>query len=151
MEASIDDYKGIHPGKIIERQLNKQKLSQRGLAIAIGEHPQTLGAIINGKRKLNLSLSLKIEEKLELEESLLMRLQLYYDIIQLKKETRLAPNSNNFRSILFWDTDSSKLDWQVQKKAIIERVFSRGNEIEKQEILNFYGQKVIDEILNLKQ
>lgn len=38
------------------------------------------------------------------------------------------------------------IDWEKQKKAIIKRVFERSNEIEKEEIVRFYGQ---DEVNNL--
>jgi hypothetical protein len=40
------------------------------------------------------------------------------------------------------------LDWEKQKKAIIKRVFERGNDIEKNEIIRFYGAKIVDELLN---
>jgi hypothetical protein len=44
---------------------------------------------------------------------------------------------------LFWDTDINNIDWQKQYKAVIRRVFERGNEKEKSEITRFYGlQKV---------
>jgi glutamate mutase epsilon subunit len=42
------------------------------------------------------------------------------------------------------------LDWDKQKKAIINRVFERGNDIEKKEIIRFYGAKTIDVLLNNK-
>ncbi|GGA82061.1 hypothetical protein GCM10008015_23510 [Flavobacterium palustre] len=34
------------------------------------------------------------------------------------------------------------------QKAIIKRVFERGNEMEKNEIIRFYGAKIVDTILN---
>jgi hypothetical protein len=39
------------------------------------------------------------------------------------------------------------IDWEKQKNAIIKRVFERGNEIEKKEIIRFYGQENVDKIL----
>lgn len=58
------------------------------------------------------------------------------------------PDLTIIRSILFWDTKIEKLDWQKQKKAIIKRIFERGNDIEKTEITRFYGKEVISQILN---
>jgi hypothetical protein len=40
------------------------------------------------------------------------------------------------------------IDWEKQKKAIIKRVFERGNATEKSEIIRFYGTKTVDDILN---
>jgi hypothetical protein len=40
-----------------------------------------------------------------------------------------------------------KIDWEKQKKAVIKRVFERGNEIEKREIIRFYGKALVNEIL----
>ena len=40
------------------------------------------------------------------------------------------------------------IDWEKQKDAVIKRVFERGNEIEKIEIVRFYGQDNVNNILN---
>ena len=56
---------------------------------SIGVHPQTLSAIIKGRRNMNIPLSLKIERSLHLDEGLLMTLQVYYDIeLEKKKEAQ---------------------------------------------------------------
>ena len=41
------------------------------------------------------------------------------------------------------------IDWEKQKDAVIKRVFERGNEIEKIEIVRFYGQDNVNNILNM--
>ena len=60
MRNRIDILKGIHPGKIIGRDLQKRNLSQRAFAASIGEHSQTLNAVITGRRNLTTEMSLKI-------------------------------------------------------------------------------------------
>ena len=135
MKNYIEKYKGIHPGILLEREFKKRALHQRPFALSIGEHPQTLNAITKGKRKLNTSLALKIEEKLDLEEGTLVLLQTYYDIKEEKSKIKqTTPNLAILRKSLFWDTDSNKIDWSKQYKAVIQRVFERGNEIEREEI-----------------
>lgn len=52
------------------------------------------------------------------------------------------------RKSLFWDTDISKIEWNKQFSAVIRRVFERGNEIEKQELIRFYGSEKINNVLN---
>lgn len=148
MLNNLEILKGIHPGAILERELQKQKLSKRKFALSIGEYPQTIGAIIKGKRDMNTPLSLKIEKALSLEEGFLMTLQVYYSIKKIKSnQAYIHPDISKFRSALFWDTDIQKINWLLQKKAVIKRVFERGNETEKEEIKNFYGESTIKEVL----
>ena len=102
MSIFIEKYKGIHPGIILERLLSKRAISQRPFALSIGEHPQTLNAITKGRRKLNIALALKIEEKLNLEEGSLALLQTYFDIQAEKSKTKQeTPNLNILRKVLF--------------------------------------------------
>ena len=73
-------YKGIRPGKIIEWNLKKNHLSQRELAERIGEHYQTLNAVIKGRRSLTVETSLKLDSFLGFDEGFLYMLQGYYEI-----------------------------------------------------------------------
>jgi len=128
----------------------KRQLSKSAFAIAVDEHPQTLGAIIKGRRKMKTALALKIEQKLGIQEGYLMTLQVFYDIKEEKRrqQENLRPDLSKIRRVLFWDTKLEALDWQQQKKAIIRRVYERGNDIEQAEIMRFYGKQTIDTILN---
>ena len=68
MKSRIDILKGIHPGKIIGRDLKKRNLSQRSFAASIREHSQTLNAVITGRRNLTVEMALKIEQAFGYEE-----------------------------------------------------------------------------------
>lgn len=141
-------YKGIHPGIVLRRELKKRSLKQRPFALAIDEHPQTLNAITKGNRNLNTALALKIEKKLGFEEGALAILQTYYDIrLEKQKQQTETPKLPLVRKSLFWDTDINQIDWQKQYKAVIKRVYERGNETEKNEILRFYGKEKVDHVL----
>jgi plasmid maintenance system antidote protein VapI len=148
MEKQFEKYKGIHPGIILERELKKRSLRQRPFALSIAEHPQSFNAIVKGKRSLNTALALKIEKRLDLDEGTFVMLQAYYDIKKEKeKQANQTPDLTILRKSLFWDTDISRIDWEKQAKAVIERVFERGNEDEKGEIARFYGQTKIQSVL----
>jgi len=149
MKSRLEILKGIHPGILIEKDLKKKKLPSGRFAIAINEFPQTLSAIINGRRSMNLPLSLKIEKELGYDEGFLMTLQLYHDIKTLKQKesAKYKPDLTKFRKVIFWDTDMQQIDWIKNKRAVIERVFERGNEIEQEEIIRFYGQEDVDHYL----
>ncbi|MFZ6008922.1 MAG: helix-turn-helix transcriptional regulator [Bacteroidota bacterium] len=144
----ISILKGIHPGIILARKLKERKLAKGPFALSINEYPQTLGAITKGKRGMNTALALKIEHALGLEEGYLMMLQVFYEIKEEKRRQNenFRPDLTKFRQGLFWDTDINKIDWQAQRRAVIERILERGNNEEKAEIKRFYGESVVQEI-----
>jgi plasmid maintenance system antidote protein VapI len=149
MENTLSIIKGIHPGIILERELKQRHLRKGPFAISLKEYPQTLVSITKGKRRMNINLALKIEKALGIEEGFFMTLQVFYDIKELKnKQPKLHPNLTKLRRVLFWDTKMESIDWEIQKNAIIKRVFERGNEIEKREMIRFYGQESVNNVLN---
>jgi plasmid maintenance system antidote protein VapI len=125
-------------------------LNQRQFAISIHEHPQTLNAIIKGKRSMNIDLSLKIEKQLEMQEGFLMTLQVFYDIEIANRKNQATPDLSKIRSVTFWDTSIDKIDWDKHKVSVIKRVFSRGNEDEQNEIIRFYGKDLVEKIKLIK-
>lgn len=144
----FEKYKGIHPGIVLDRELKRRSIKQRPFALALDEHPQTFNAIIKGKRGISTSLALNIEKELSLEEGTLVILQALYDIQKIKgKENKQTPDLSLLSKSLFWDTDINSIDWEKQFRAVIERVFERGNEREKAEITRFYGPEKVKILL----
>ncbi|UKJ06748.1 DUF6922 domain-containing protein [Solitalea lacus] len=94
------------------------------------------------------AISLKIDKALGYEGGTMLILQAFYEIkMEKQKELKsLQPDLKKFRKILFWDTEINKIDWQKQYKPIIQHIFERGNDVEKKEILRFYGKEKIREI-----
>ncbi len=145
---NLSRFNGIHPGIVMSRLLEKAGISQRPFAVSIGEHPQTINAISKGRRRMNTSLALKIENKLGINEGDMVLLQAHFDIqTEKNKLQQLTPNLDIIREIVFWDTDFSKINWIRQYKSVIKRIFERGNEIEKNEIVRFYGKVKVDSVL----
>ncbi|WP_245738613.1 helix-turn-helix transcriptional regulator [Pedobacter rhizosphaerae] len=153
MEASLEKYRGIHPGLILERELKKRKLKKGPFALMLPEYPQTITAITKGRRALTTEISLKIDRALGFEEGTMYLLQAYYNIKQEihKEQVKVHPDLNLFRKVLFWDTDMEKLDWQKQYVSIIKRIFERGNNQEKKALLDFYGEDKIQEVTGSKR
>lgn len=153
MVNEISILKGIHPGFVLDRKLKERKLRKRPFALSIDEHPQTISAITKGKRGINTPLALKIEHALGIEEGYFMTLQVFYDIREekRKREEHSHPDLSLIRPVIFWDTNIKTIEWQAQKRAVIERILERGNDQEKEEIKRFYGEATFNAIAdNLK-
>ena len=149
MKSELNYIKGIHPGLVLERELDKRHLRKGAFALSLQEYPQTITAITKGKRGMNTALSLKIEKALDIEEGYFMILQVFFEIEEEKRKLHISRiDLPKLRPVLFWDTKMESLDWDKQKKAIINRVFERGNDIEKQEIIQFYGIENVENSLN---
>lgn len=152
MLPELTKIKGIHPGLILKRELNRQGIKPSDLAKSIDEHKQNISAILHEKRKVNPRLSIKLSEIFNVEDDYFMSLQSSYDVKQIhKSKSSLKPSLNKFRDVLFWDTSIENINWQKQKKAIIKRVLERGNKEEIEELIDFYGKKNISKEIKTMQ
>lgn len=141
--------KGIHPGIFLDHQLKKRKLAKGAFALSVGEYPQTFGEITMGKRRMKTDLALKVEKAMGWEEGFLMVLQAYYDIkMEKKKAPKRTPDLAKIRKVTFWDTTFDRIDWEEHKKGVINRIFERGNQEEKDEITRFYGEETVKELMD---
>lgn len=150
MLPNINRIKGVHPGAVLNRELKKRGLEKKQFALSLGEYPQTISAVSSGKRGISSALSIKLGKALGVDESYFMLLQAYYEIEREKKKElsqQNTPDLSIIRKSIFWDTDIQTIDWQKNKKAIIRRVFERGNENEIHEIISFYDKKIVSEAL----
>ena len=146
---AVQEYKGRHPGAVLDQLLQERGIRKRHLAHELDEHPQTISSITKGVRGMNTALAIKIESFLGLEEGFFMILQVYYDIRRAKEKQSEKALSSSLRRVLFWDTDIEKIDWRRQYRSVIQWVFERGNEQEKAVIVQFYGQAVVDDVLSM--
>ena len=150
MLPEITKIKGVHPGAILSRELKRRGLESKKFALALGEYPQTINAISKGRRGINPALSIKLGNALGTDDEYFMLLQAYYEVEQERKELlkgQKKPDLDKIRSILFWDTNINNIDWQKQRKAVIRRIFERGNKEEIEEIISFYGIDIISKEL----
>ena len=50
--------------------------------------------------------------------------------------------------VLFWDFDFEKLDWSRSYKTVIERVLDKGDTMDWEEMIRFYGRENVVKALN---
>ncbi len=152
MLPELNRIKGIHPGAILKRELKALGIKSNEMAASVNEHKQTISAILNERRGITPRLSIKLADYFRVEVDYFMCIQGCYEVnqeLEQQKMIGLTPNLKLFRKALFWDTDFEKLDWEKMKSAIILRIFERGNEMEIQEIISFYGHTAVNRIIQL--
>lgn len=144
MFPSLEKIKGIHPGVILKKELSANGIKSSQLAKNIGEHKQTISAILNKRRAINPKISFKLSKEFGLERDYFMLLQASYDVKMFAESLKPnTPNLNNLRKVLFWDTCLEKIDWDKNKKAVTKKVLERGNKTEIDEIIAFYRNETI--------
>lgn len=57
----------------------------------------------------------------------------------------------NLKDRLFWDWKVDEIDWQKSARSVIERVLSRGNEEEYNELARFYGRNNVIHVLTIER
>ena len=150
MLPRIEQIRGVHPGYILERELRELRMTKKAFAASIGEYEQVIGEVTKRRRKINPVLSLKIDKALDTpQQGYFMLLQTYYDLTQAEKElnNNICPDLSKFRKILFWDTDFEQIDWIKNKRFVIKRIYNRGNKIEIEELIRFYGKEEVERVI----
>lgn len=153
MLPKLSKIKGIHPGTILKRELKNRHINGIDLANSLNEHKQTISAILNKRRGINPNLSIKLSKHFNVDEDYFMLLQASYDVHKISQlKTKNTPNLDNIRDVIFWDTSIDKIDWDKNKRAVIQRILERGNHDEINEIISFYGRKTVaNEVKFIKQ
>ena len=113
-------------GEIIRQRLAEMGISQTELAARVGEHYQTISAIINGKREATIALSVRIDEVLDFVPGTVALAQTRYQISKELKE-RQADNMREKRQHIlesikanggFWSYDG--IPDRLDDDAVIE-------------------------------
>ncbi len=149
----LNRIKGIHPGAILKRELKKRKIKAITLANDIKEHPQTINAITKERRKINPKLSYKLGNYFKINHEYFMLVQATYDVHAYKESERKITNPliGKFRSSIFWDTRMELIDFEKNKRSVIQRILERGNQTEIKTMIKIYSLPVIkNEIKNIK-
>ena len=137
-------YSNIPAGAILDRIRRKRSLSQRKLAESAGLSPQSVNNYIHNRRKMSPQVSENLSNALNLSN------KNYFTIAQqnhrnftenLGKRSASTPDLSKLRPAVFWDTRLDRIDWQGNKRWVIQRVFEYGNDAEMSEIIRYYGKE----------
>ncbi len=74
--------RSVHPGELLKEEVDERKLSQRKLAEQMGVSYKVLNDILNCRRPVTTQTAMLFEAALGISASLLMRMQLDYNMQQ---------------------------------------------------------------------
>jgi antitoxin HigA-1 len=80
----------LHPGEILFEELEARDISQKDFAESVGMRPPHFNELLKGKRHISAMLAIKLEEKLKIETSFWMRLQVDYDLKIARRQLKVA-------------------------------------------------------------
>lgn len=80
----------LHPGEVLEMELEARGLKKRFFAEQLGISPSQLSELINVKRHISANLALKLEKLLDIDAEFWMRVQASYDIAIARKALAAA-------------------------------------------------------------
>jgi antitoxin HigA-1 len=69
----------IHPGELLQDELEARSLSQREIAAQLGVSPAFVNGLLHGKKSVSLGLAMKLEAALEINASFWLNAQRSYN------------------------------------------------------------------------
>lgn len=76
----------IHPGLVLQEEIEDRGINQSQLAAHIGVLPKTINEIINGKRGISAEMAVKLSRSLGASPQFWMNLQTNWELSQIKKQ-----------------------------------------------------------------
>lgn len=87
----------IHPGEMIKEEVEYRKLKQSRLAEQMGISYKILNDILNCRRPLTTQTAMLFEAALGIDATMLMRIQLDYNIQTAKQDSTFVQRLENIR------------------------------------------------------
>lgn len=144
------EMEGVSPSLILSRLVAINGNFRKDIAQKAEIPAQRLSDLISGTRRFTARYSLGLEKALGIPiKGFFLLLQAKNDIY-IEEQTASkhhAPDISKFRESTFWDVDIRSLDWQRDRKPIVNRVFEYGSDEEIREIISYYGKEVVAELL----
>lgn len=87
----------IHPGELLKEEIESRKLRQTRFAVQTGISYKILNDILNCRRPLTTTTAMLFEAALGISATLLMRMQLDYNMRQAANDKSLMERLNQIR------------------------------------------------------
>ena len=144
-------YPSLDVGAVIKYLMEHSDITGRELAKKSGLPPQRISDYTNNRRRITAKISFALEQALNIDKrGYFYLIQSHHDIYTASKKTERwqTPNLSNISKHVFWDSDINKIDWQANRKHIVQRAFEYGDALTINELINFYGKTTIEQLLS---
>ena len=145
------EYPSLDVGAVIKYIMKRSETSGIELAQKSGIPPQRICDYANNRRRINAETSLALEQALNIgHRGYFYLIQTNHDIYtaSLKCAKQPTPDLTKISKHIFWDSDISKINWQTNRKQIIQRAFEYGDEQTILELIRFYGHSTVGQLLS---
>lgn len=138
-------YPSLDVGSVIKYFMTHTGTSGKQLADKCGLPPQRISDFTSNRRRITADISLALEKAFEIEQrGYFYLIQCNHDIyLASKQEVARTPDLSRISSHIFWDSDLHRMNWQANRKKIIQRAFEYGDEQTISEIISFYGRSEV--------
>jgi antitoxin HigA-1 len=79
---------GLHPGEILQEELEAREIKKSLFAEQLGVKPGHLSELLHGRRHISATTALKLEELLGISAEYWLRVQVYYDLFIARRKDR---------------------------------------------------------------
>ena len=90
----FNDENSLHPGYIIDLEIDARELKKQDVAHSLGIRPQHLSELLKEKRNVSALLALKLEQVFGVEADYWLRVQSGYDLAKARRKMALANNKS---------------------------------------------------------
>ena len=80
----------LHPGEVLEMELEARGIKKSGFAQSLGIKPGHLSELLHGKRNISANTAINLEKLLEIKAEYWLRIQMYYDLQMARNELKHA-------------------------------------------------------------
>jgi len=81
----------LHPGEILQDELEARDIKKSFFAEQLGVKPGHLSELLHGRRHVSAAMALKLEKFLDIPAEYWLRVQVYYDLfMERRKEKEVA-------------------------------------------------------------
>lgn len=144
-------YPSLDTGSVIKYFLDKRGFTGKQLAERSGLTPQRVSDFANNHRRITAEVSFKLENAFGIDhKGYFYLIQTNHDIyVALQNDMKCeTPRLSEIKKQIFWDSDMAKIDWNANRKHVIQRVFEYGDEDAIKEIIRYYGALDVRRILS---
>lgn len=143
-------YHSLDVGSVLKYIMTNKGVTGRQLAQITGILPQRICDFVNNRRRISALVSLQLEKALDIDhQGYFLYIQSNNDIYKAARQLQHpVPDLSKIKKYIFWDSDIEKINWEADRRKVVQRIFEYGDQDAIEEIKRFYGKETVVSILS---